>query len=151
MPWRHSCQAMCKISQLSLHHNLDESRMKLPSNWYYDGKIVCEMGTDMKSARPHLNIKTVVFLCMGIPIIKIRPPYLYNGNTFTVKMTSLYWETPLATLPLTIFWSNLQLHKNMQCSGLKCTLPITTKFCTCQDSVTVVTCAKFCCDWLRLF
>ena len=40
------------------------------------------------------------------------------------------------------------IDQNLQCSGLKCILLITTKFCTRHDSVTVVTCAKFLCDWL---
>ena len=35
---------MCKISWGSLHYNLDESRMKFPSNLNYNGKIVCEIG-----------------------------------------------------------------------------------------------------------
>ena len=34
----------------------------------------------------------------------------------------------------------------MQCSDLRCSLPITMKFRTRHNSVTVVTCAKFCCD-----
>ena len=33
----------------------------------------------------------------------------------------------------------------------KCILPITTKFCTSLDSVTVVTCAKFICDRFSIF
>ena len=51
----------------------------------------------------------------------------------------------------TIFWSNSKFDQNLQCSGLKCYLLIITKFCTCHDSYTVVTCAKFCCDWLNIF
>ena len=39
----------------------------------------------------------------------------------------------------------------MQCSGLKCTQRIATKFCTCHDSYTVVMCAKFRCDRLSIF
>ena len=58
------------------------------------------------------------------------------------------WQTPV---PLRLFQSNSKLDQNLQCSGLKFTPPITTKFCTSHDSVIVVTCAKFCCDWLRLF
>ena len=57
----------------------------------------------------------------------------------------------LATVPLTIFRSNSKFDQILQCSGLKCTLPITTKFCTRHDSVTVVTCAKFLCDWYGIF
>ena len=58
------------------------------------------------------------------------------------------YQTPV---PLTIFRSNSQFHQNLPCSGLKYTLPITTKFCTLHDIVTVLTCAKFRCDWLNIF
>ena len=57
----------------------------------------------------------------------------------------------LAPVPLTIFRSNSNYGQNLLCSGLKCTPPIKTKFFTRHDSVTVVTCAKFCCDWLHIF
>ena len=56
----------------------------------------------------------------------------------------------LAPVPLTIFRSNSKFDQNLLCSGLKCTLPITTEFCTRHDSVTVVTCAKFRCDRLSI-
>ena len=39
---------------------------------------------------------------------------------------------------------SIKFNENMQCYGLKCAQPITLKFSTCHDdSVTVVTCAKF--------
>ena len=56
----------------------------------------------------------------------------------------------MAPVPLTIFRSNSKLDQNLECSSLKCTQPITTKFYTHHDNVTVVTCAKFRCDWLCL-
>ena len=43
MPRQHSCRAMCKFTQRSLHHTLDESRMRFPSNLNYGGKSVREM------------------------------------------------------------------------------------------------------------
>ena len=57
----------------------------------------------------------------------------------------------LAPVPLTIFRSNSKFDQNLQWSGLKCNLPITTKLCTRDDSYTVVTCAKFCCDRFSIF
>ena len=30
----------------------------------------------------------------GIYIIKIRPSYLYNGNSYTGKIAFLYWDGP---------------------------------------------------------
>ena len=46
-------------------------------------------------------------------------------------------------------------NQHLQFSGLKYAQLIMTKFCTCHDSVTVVTCAKFCHDqpnmlWTRV-
>ena len=40
----------------------------------------------------------------------------------------------------------IKFDQNLEYSGLKCAQPIKMKFCSCQDSYTVVTCAKFCCD-----
>ena len=64
------------------------------------------------------------------------------------KWSSLKAQAPV---PLTVFRSNLTFDQNLECSSLKCVLPITTKFCTRHDSVTVVTCAKFHCDRLSIF
>ena len=44
------------------------------------------------------------------------------------------------------FRSNSKFNQNLECSGSKYIQPITTKFCTSHDSVTVVMCAKFHCD-----
>ena len=48
-----------------------------------------------------------------------------------------------------IFRLNPKFYQNWQCSGLRYTLQITTKCCTCHDSYTVVTCAICGCD--RIF
>ena len=53
-------------------------------------------------------------------------------------------------VPLTGFRSNSKLGQNLDCSYLKCAWLMTTKFCTCHNIVTVVTCAKFRCDWLNI-
>ena len=57
---------------------------------------------------------------------------------------SMFWSCQ-GPVPLTVFWSNSQY------SGLMSGQLITTKFCECHNSVTVVTCAKFCCDQLNMF
>ena len=44
---------------------------------------------------PHLNIKTVS-LGIRIHMTRIRLSYLYYGNPYTGKTTSLYWGSPLA-------------------------------------------------------
>ena len=62
----------------------------------------------------------------------------------------LYCEEQ-APIPLTIYRPNSKFDQNVPCSGLKCTLPISTKFCTYHDSVTAVMCAKFLCDRLDIF
>ena len=53
---------------------------------------------------------------------------------------------PCWSSSLTIFRSNSKFDQNLQGSDLKCTLLITTKFCTRHDSYHVVTYAKFRCD-----
>ena len=68
-----------------------------------------------------------------------------------LEVTRVDTNANLAPVPLTRFRSNSKFDHIWQCSGFKCALPITTKFCTCHDSVTVVTCAKFRCDWLSIF
>ena len=55
-----------------------------------------------------------------------------------------------APVPLTELRANLKFNHYLECSGLKCAQPITTKFYTCHDSITVVMCAKFCCDQLNM-
>ena len=57
----------------------------------------------------------------------------------------------LAPFPLMIFPSNSKFNQSLPFSALRYTRPITTKFCTRHDSVTVVTCAQFLCDRLSLF
>ena len=52
----------------------------------------------------------------------------------------------LVPVTLTVYRSNSNFDQNLQCSGLKYALPIGAKFCTCHDSVTMVTCVKFRCD-----
>ena len=47
-----------------------------------------------RQAGPRLNIKTV-FLGMRTSIVKITQSWdLYNGNPYTSKTTSLYWDGP---------------------------------------------------------
>ena len=43
----------------------------------------------------------------------------------------------LAPVPLTVLRSNSKFDQNLKCSSLKCTEPITTRFCTRHDSYTV--------------
>ena len=82
--------------------------------------------------------------------------YLKKGKTIAYSCnehiySDIYPSSDLAPVPLTRFQSNSKFDHIWQCSGFKCALPITTKFCTCHDSVTVVTYAKFRCDWLSIF
>ena len=60
-------------------------------------------------------------------------------------------SVPAQATPLAIFRSNSKFCQKLQCSGLKYTLPIITKFSTRHDSYTVVTCVKFCCGWSNIF
>ena len=64
---------------------------------------------------------------------------------------SLQYYRPQAPVPLSIFRSNSKFDENSECSSFEYTRPITTIFCTRHDSDTVVTCAKYRCDWPRIF
>ena len=68
-------------------------------------------------------------------------------------MHRFYWQVRgyQVPLPLTLFRSNSKFNQNLECSGLKCALPITTKFCTGHDSYTVVTGARFHYNQLSIF
>ena len=59
---------------------------------------------------------------------------------------SLLQYEGLAPVSLTRFRSNSKFDQNLECCSLKYVNPITTQFCTPHDSVTIVMCAKFCCD-----
>ena len=75
-----------------------------------------------------------------------------GASRHAIRPTCGWWVPGVqAPVPLTIFRSNSKFDQNLQCSSLKCTLPTTTKFCTRHHSVTVVTCAQFCCDLLSIF
>ena len=76
-----------------------------------------------------------------------------SGRSAMIGNIGKEWsaQCDLAPVPLTRFRSNSKFDHIWQCSGFKCALLITTKFCTCHDSVTVVTCAKFRCDWWSIF
>ena len=56
-----------------------------------------------------------------------------------------------APVQLTVCWSNSKFDKILQYSSSKCSLPITTNFCTYHNSVTDMTCARFRCDRLSTF
>ena len=82
-------------------------------------------------------------------------PYRIKANTGRLAVKLMRCELQVlhiqAPVPLTGFRSNSKFDQNLWCSSLKKALPITTKLCTCHDSVTVVTCAKYHCDRLRTF
>ena len=83
-------------------------------------------------------------LYLSVSSVYVRDCYLKGSRTLDVI-------NHLAPVPLTVFRSNSKFDQNLQCSDLKYTLPITTKFCTRHDSYTVVTCAKFCCGRFNIF
>ena len=68
-----------------------------------------------------------------------------------VRMLCLFNSIVLGPVTLTVLRSNLKFDKNLECSRLKYAQPITAIVCTCHDSYTVVTCAKFHCDRYSIF
>ena len=73
-----------------------------------------------------------------------------SANALELCLSCTDPSNDLAPVPLMVFWSKSKFNQNSQCLGLKCAQPITTKFCTHHYSVTVVTCAKICCDRLNM-
>ena len=57
----------------------------------------------------------------------------------------------MTPVPLNIFRSNSKFDENSERSSFEYTRPVTMIFCTCHDSDTVVTCAKYRCDRPRIF
>ena len=108
------------------------------------------MHTQLTQAVP---VGSLVFLVVRVPAE--RPVRIVSVVRVRTKLRCCLvinvsgFSGVLAPVPL-IFRSNLKFDQNLQCSGLKCTQPITTKFCTCHDSVTSWR-AKFGSDRLSLF
>ena len=84
-----------------------------------------------------------IFRCWGL----WKQPRCVKGTT--IKKTEFYAYRRSAVgqtqalVPLTVFRSNSKFNKNLECSSLKYVQLITTKFCTCHNRVTVMTCTKF--------
>ena len=60
-PFHERCRAICKIAWRSLHYNLDESRIKCPSNLNHDGKTVREMDPRSHGFEISWDLKTFVY------------------------------------------------------------------------------------------
>ena len=73
-------------------------------------------------------------------------PYLSCRQMWEVSF--LRYQAPV---PLSIFQSNSNFDENSERFSFGYTRPITTIFCTRHESDTVVTCAKYRCDRLRIF
>ena len=76
----------------------------------------------------------------------IRPQWVIPSH-----MDNEIFRAHQAPVLLTVFRLNLKFNQNLECSSLKYVQPITTKFCTCHDSITVIMCAKFPFDRLSTF
>ena len=99
----------------------------------------CRLQNVSHLVRFHWVSKCHLFICMGVA-----------SNGLTLPMLVPYiCGTRSGARPINAI--SIEFDQNLQYSGLKCSLPITTKFCTRHDSVTVVTCAKFSCDRLSVF
>ena len=94
---------------------------------------------------PKTNITEVDILCLN----KMPDILQWISNAFIIRKSfvntlKLYWSLFLrlqAPVPLTIFRSNSKFDQNVNSCNSKYTKPITTTFCTRDNSVTVVTCA----------
>ena len=102
-------------------------KMTVQRTWYKKGSFVGNILTQMS--------------------LKFVAKNSVDEKSSSVEVVS--WH--LAPILLTLFRSNSKFNQNLQCSGFKYSQPITMKFCTRHDSFTVVTCAKYRCDWLSIF
>ena len=105
---------------------------------------------------PFLKINITLFDLKALPYV-IVPSTIHVmcwGEIGLLCVPCQYISNQLlcqAPVPLSIFRSNSKFDENSECSGFEYTRPITTIFCTRQDSDTVVTCAKYRCDRPRIF
>ena len=84
-------------------------------------------------------------------VFHIIPPHGNGGGHDPWSIYSAQQFPYQAPVPLSIFRSNSKFDENSEWSSFKYIPPITTIFCTRHDSDTVVTCAKYRCDRLRIF
>ena len=96
----------CQLMSFETHEQLGQIQRKEKIYywkwWHHAMETLSVLLSLCNENPPGLTIKTI-FPSMGISIIKIRrlrPSYLYNGNSYTSKTTSLYWDgqqIPLTT------------------------------------------------------
>ena len=72
----------------------------------------------------------------------------------SLPLMSLSTDYVLGAIPTLIRHSQFSFEVILYCCNLVIDNQITTDFCTCHDSIAVVSCAKFCCDpliriWMR--
>ena len=94
----------------------------------------------------HHKIIAVPLLKYWFFYVESEPGIKEEGPQCSTLVSYQTFSADLAPIPLTIFRSNSRLDKNLKCAASKCMPPITTKFCTRQDSVTAyfkVECSKF--------
>ena len=84
---------------------------------------------------PKLLIICAPYLTCEAKILNIERCSFHGANSLNL--------CHLPPVALTIFQSNSKFNQNLPSTGLKCTLLITMKYCTCPNGVTVVTGAKF--------
>ena len=89
------------------------------------------------------EIRNLLFTYLAY-ITYMQVEKLARKYKFKYKVEWCMWY--IVPIPLTTFRSNSKLDQNVKCSGLKYTLPITTKFYKCHNSVIIVMCEKFHCD-----
>ena len=156
-----------KSNALGLHVSMQQTRevIRVHRNVCQDNEIVSALSISVKKQACHLHeyfiwLNKFVNVPAFFILISVHwkesawSSYIYiyiHCHTTKVFASFFVIAQVLVPIPLTIFRSNSKFDQKLQCSGLRCTQPITTKFCTCHDNVIVVTCAKFRCDQLSRF
>ena len=75
---------MCKISQWSLHCNLDDSRLQFQWNLNCYGKVICEMNLGPFNAKVY-----VIYLILRYELVTTSMMMSSNGNIF--RITGHLW------------------------------------------------------------
>ena len=157
--WQQCCQDACQISKrlensTQISYHLGFAKFYYITSLHMIVKWSPGAGSKLPNIVFHyrLLVRLLFFMidkhCL---IYSILSSFWLPALTLWQPFPIYTQDTNLAPIPPTMFQSNDKFDQNLQCSGLKYTLLITTKFCTCHDSHTVVTCTKFCCNRLNIF
>ena len=152
--WRHQMETFS--ASLALYAGIHRLPVNFPPIGQWRGALKCSLicawingwvsnreADDSRRHRAHYDVTVMPHFkewCTYTTIVVVDFPFVLTS-----------WFIDQAPVPLSIFRSNSKFDENSKHSGVKYARPITTIFCTRHDSVTVVMCEKYRCDWSSIF